>query len=100
LKGKSIKKNKIELIQQKAQKALYYNTFIQLIDNEKAIIENCKRIVECNDILVKLVTRNFYIEIWGQNLTINDYNSESIVVNGKITTIELSPKGKVDVNDI
>ena len=58
MKGKSIKKNKIELIQQKAQKALYYNTFIQLIDNEKAIIENCKRIVECNDILVKLLTRN------------------------------------------
>lgn len=100
MKHKSVKESKFEIIKQKTQKALYYNTFIQIIDNEKAIIENCMHIIECNDIMVKLLTNNFYVEIWGQSLTINDYNTENVVVNGKISSIELLPKGKVGRNDI
>lgn len=96
LKESSNKESKLNKFQQKARKALYINTNIQIIDNDKAIIENCKHIVECNDIMVKLLTNNMYVQIWGQSLTISDYNTENVIVKGKISSIELIPKGKAD----
>jgi hypothetical protein len=87
-------------IQKTTRKALFLNTYIQLIDNTKAIIENCKHIVECNDILVKLLTADFDIQIWGTNLTISDYNKEFVIVNGKISSIELLPRGRSRKNDL
>ncbi len=91
---------KLYQIEKKVRKALYYNTTIQIIDNDKAIVENCKHIIECNDIMVKLKTADYYIEIWGQNLTVNDFNTENVVVNGKIQKLEIIPKGKADRDDL
>lgn len=83
----------------KVRQALYYNTNIQIINNSKAIIENCKHIVECNDIMVKLLSADFQVIVWGYNLTISDYNTENIIVNGKISSVELIPRRKTDKND-
>lgn len=93
------KVDKLYTLKKKARKALFFNTYIQLIDNDKAIVENCKHIVECNDIMVKLITADFDIQIWGQFLTISDYNSEFVVVNGKISSIEILPRGRSGKND-
>lgn len=92
--------DRLGYIQKKARKKLYLNTYIQLIDNEKAIIENCRHIAECNDIMVKLITADFQIEIWGQSLTISDYNKENVIVNGRISSIELTPRRKADKDAI
>lgn len=94
------KKNRLLDIGKNARKALFLNTYIQLIDNCKAIVENCKHIVECNDILVKLLTSDYDIQIWGQGLTISDYNKEYVIVNGKISSVEIFPRGRADKNDI
>ena len=56
--------------------------------------------MECDDILVKLLTADFYIQIWGQLLTISDFNSEYVIVNGKVSSIEILPRGKGNRNDL
>ena len=91
---------KLYQLEKKVRKALYYNTTIQIIDNDKAIVENCKHIIGCNDIMVKLKTADYYIEIWGQDLTVNDFNTENVVINGKISKLEIIPKGKADRDDL
>jgi len=96
LKNKRLKESKIDKLKKKVRKAFYYNTNIQIIDNDKAIIENCKHIVECNDIMVKLLTADFYVQVWGQSLMISDFNTEYVIVYGKISSIELIPKGKAE----
>jgi sporulation protein YqfC len=93
-------KNRLYEIQKKARKKLYFNTYIQIIDNEKAIVENCRHIAECSDVLVKLVTADFQIEIWGQSLTISDYNKENVIVNGRISSIEFIPRKRADKNAV
>lgn len=94
------KENILNNIRRSARKTLFLNTYIQIIDNEKVIVENCKHIVECDDILVKLLTADFYIQIWGQLLTISDFNSEYVIVNGKVSSIEILPRGKGNRNDL
>lgn len=91
---------KVELVKQSARKAMFLNTFIQITDNKKAVIENCKHIVECSDIFVRVATADYEVDIWGTNLTISDYNAEFVVVNGKISSLEINPKGRKATNDI
>lgn len=71
---------------------LYLNTIIQISDNKEVIIENCKKIIEYNDIFLKVKTRNMTVQIWGQKLQINDYNTNGIIIKGIIESIELIDK--------
>ncbi len=89
MKFDTTKKDKIDEIKENARKLFYLNTFIQIVDNTKAIIENCKHIVECNDIMVKIQTADYEVTVWGNNLTINDYNSNYVVINGHISSVEI-----------
>lgn len=75
-----------------ARKALYYNTYIQMEDNNKVIVENCKHIIECNDIMVKLITYDYDITVWGTQLTVSGYNSQYIIINGKVSSVEIFPR--------
>lgn len=53
-------------------------------------IENCKRIMEINDIYLKIKTAdNIIVEIWGTDLRISDYTTNGIAVRGNISSLEL-----------
>lgn len=57
-------------------------------------IENCRRIMEYNDIYLKVRTTDGIItEIWGTGLKLSDYNTTGIAVRGRISSVELSGKG-------
>ena len=71
-----------------ARKKLYLNTNLLITDNNLIEIENCKKVLEYNDIYLKLLTSNMILEIWGSNLNISDYNTDGIIINGKISSIE------------
>ena len=77
---------------EKGQSMLYLNTIIQISDNKEVIIENCKKIIEYNDIFLKVKTRNMTVQVWGHNLQINDYNTGGIIIKGIIESIELINK--------
>ncbi len=70
------------------KKQLYLNTYMNITDNTRLEIENCKRIIEYNDIYIKLRTATVILQIWGQNLKISDYNTDGILVEGKFSSIE------------
>lgn len=67
---------------------LYMNTYMTLTDNTHMEIENCKKILEYNDVYIKIKTATVIISIWGQNLKISDYNTDGIIVNGIFSSIE------------
>lgn len=70
------------------KKRLYLNTYMNMTDNTRLELENCKRILEYNDVYVKLKTSTLTVGIWGENLRLYDYNSDGIVVEGKFSSIE------------
>ena len=67
---------------------LYMNTTINVTDNNHIEIENCKRIMEYNDVYIRLRTANNIVSVWGKNLSVSDYNTDGIIIDGKITSIE------------
>ena len=75
----------------------YLNTYMTLTDNTHMEIENCKRILEYNDVYIKLRTATLTVGIWGQDLRISDYNTDGIVINGNFSSVEFEKGGKNDV---
>ena len=77
---------------QKLKEDLCISSTVTVVDNRSVLIEDCKQIIECNEICAKVATTKYEIEIWGNNLTMNNYNLKSVEVLGTITTINLMPK--------
>ena len=65
------------------------NSHITVLDNTVAVIENCKQILECNEILAKIQTGKFEVEVWGSGLMLSNYCSEYIEIRGKISSINI-----------
>lgn len=97
--GESIKARYAAAVSKRVKRRLYLNTYINLTDNTHMEIENCKRILEYNDVFVKLQTSTLIVGIWGQDLRLSDYNTDGIVVEGKFTSVEFeeSERIKADV---
>lgn len=70
------------------KKRLYLNTYMNLTDNTHLEIENCKRIIEMNDVYVRLKTSTVTMQVWGEELRISDFNTAGVVIDGRITSIE------------
>ena len=70
------------------KKKLYLNTNINITDNTRVEIENCRRIIEYNDIYVMLSTSTVKVKIWGSDLKISDYNMDGVIIDGKISSLE------------
>ena len=56
----------------------YLDTYLYLHGNEQLKIENCRKILEYHDVLVRLQTF--------------DYNDSSMMVTGKISSLHLTEK--------
>lgn len=72
----------------------YLNTYMALTDNTHMEIENCKKILEYNDVLIKIRTATLTVSIWGSGLSISDYNTDGIVVNGCFSSVEFESCGQ------
>ena len=75
----------MELISRSSQVMICGDSYLE--------IENCRRILEYNDVYLKVKTYNgLMIEIWGSGLMLSDYNTLGIAVRGKISSVEFSGK--------
>ena len=72
------------------RKELYLNSSINIIDNTQIIIENCKNILECNDIIVRVLSAEFIIDVWGSDLTVTSFANRSVMVDGEISSVSLN----------
>lgn len=73
----------------RAKEIMCLNSHITILDNSVAVIENCKQIIECNEIMTKVMTRNFEIEVWGTDLSLSNFCSDCVEVRGKINSINI-----------
>lgn len=71
------------------RKALYANTMIHIADNDELEIESCKQIIEYNDIFIRVKTSTLFVEIWGTDLTVDDFGGGTITVKGCISSVTL-----------
>lgn len=67
----------------------FMDSQIQIIGNKEVLVDGCKKILEYDDVFVKVSTWNMIVNIWGSELTVNDFGSGEIFVCGKIQSIEL-----------
>lgn len=65
------------------------SSYISITDDRAAVIENCKQIIECSEIMAKVLTGSFEIEIWGSGLTMSNFCSDSVEIRGKISRSSL-----------
>ena len=75
-------------IHERAREMIYPETNIQITNNKIVEIENCKKIIEYNDIHICLRTYLYELHIWGENLSADDYGGGGIRVSGTIKSIE------------
>ncbi|MCR5022418.1 YabP/YqfC family sporulation protein [Ruminococcus sp.] len=75
-------------------------SYIQINDNTSALVENCRQICECTDVCVRILTSNFEVELWGNDLMLSSYSENSVKICGTIEQIRLiSQKTRRDNND-
>lgn len=67
---------------------------IHITGNNEVFLENCRRIEEYNEVFIKVRTKKLYIEVWGNDLRAFDFKTDSLVIKGKISRIELIEKGE------
>jgi len=70
------------------RKNLYLDTTVSINDNREVIVENCKKIIEYNDIFIKISTSTITLQIWGRELIIKNYENNGIIIVGNISSIE------------
>lgn len=87
-------KNKVNDIGDKlinsGRSAIYMNTIIHIKDNNTIELENCRCIMEYNDIFIKVKTANLIVQVWGKNLMAHDYNKDGITITGEILSVEFA----------
>lgn len=72
------------------KKSLQLNSQIVICDDSYVEIEHCTRIMEYNEIYLKVkISSSLIVEIWGSGLILSDYGDAGIAVRGKISSIEL-----------
>lgn len=75
------------------RRALQLETYLQLTGNREIYLENCRRILEYNDIRIIVQTAELVLEIWGSGLQADSRSPESLVIHGTIQSVTLAPKG-------
>lgn len=68
---------------------LSFGNSIQIYDNRKIVLSTCKKIIEYNDIYLRTDSGSVTVEIYGDNLSVDDYNTDGITVYGKIRSVTL-----------
>lgn len=83
----------------KARELMHLNSYVSLEDNNIATIDGCNKILECADVLVRVVTGKFEVEIWGNDLMLTIFSEGNAQIRGKIDEIklkQLSLSGYID----
>ncbi len=75
------------------RRILCMQTYLQLCGNRELYLENCRRILEYNDIRIVVQTSELMLEIWGKGLQADSRSPESLLIHGEIQSIVLTPKG-------
>ena len=73
---------------------LYLESNIHISGSSELIIDGCRRIEECNEVFMRLLSGSIYVDIHGYGLRAYDFRTGGLVVRGCIEKIEFEERGK------
>ncbi|MBP5361957.1 MAG: YabP/YqfC family sporulation protein [Ruminococcus sp.] len=65
---------------------------IHIESNRELVIENCRRIEECDEVFMQFVSGHLRVQVWGSDLRAFDHKTGGLVIRGKITRIEFAER--------
>ncbi|SDB46522.1 YabP family protein [Ruminococcaceae bacterium FB2012] len=71
-------------------------SYITITSDKSVMIEGCRQIIECSEILARIATRQFTVEIWGSGLTVDSFSNSSVRVSGRIGSLSLEKRRRSD----
>ena len=90
-KFKSAKKNKFNFIKDQDEilnSEIIKGAHTEIFSNKKVILEGCQSIVDYQSDYLKLKLKKGFLNIFGTNFLITDFDNEKIVIKGNIVSIE------------
>lgn len=67
-------------------------SYISITSDKSVVIEGCKSISECSDVLVIVGTTEFTVEVYGADMKLRNFNQDSVEINGRISSVNLVGK--------
>ena len=83
---------RFEKLLKTAEKLTYAEAYITVTGGREAVIENCMRVYECNEIMTRIRTTDGIVTIWGEGLITSSFREGTVRVSGKISSVELEEK--------
>ena len=88
-----------EWLSELAREKLYLNTGMHISGNSELIIDNCRRIEECNEVYMRLVSGGLTVDIRGNGLRAYDFSTGGLVIRGCIESIEFTERSRRHENE-
>lgn len=80
------------LIRKHAREATFSETTVTVTGSRLVTVENVTNVYECNEIMVRLKSKDGDIVIWGEDLRVSSFKEGIVRVSGVITSVELIKK--------
>ena len=77
----------------KIRRYSFTESYVTVSGINEVLLENVSDVYECNEIMVRVRAASNEIIVWGERLRIENYVNNSVVVRGKISSVELSGRG-------
>ncbi len=72
-------------------------SYITITSDSSVLIEGCRQIIECSDVLAKVASRQFTVEIIGSGLTVDSFSNSNVKVSGRISSLSLEKRRRCDI---
>ncbi len=82
-------KTVISKMEDKFSEKMFLDSYVSMFGTKEVLIENVRSVYECNEIMVRVKAGRNSITVWGENLKIISYNSNTVLIDGKISSVEL-----------
>lgn len=82
-----------DFLAKKFKRYSYTESYVTVSGVDEVLLENVSDVFECNEIMVRVKAASNEIIVWGERLKIENYVNNSVVVRGKISSVELNGRG-------
>ena len=65
---------------------------IHIESNRELVVENCRRIEECDEVFMQFISGHLRVQVWGSGLRAFDHRTGGLVIRGRISRVELAER--------
>ncbi len=84
-----------EWLSELGKEKLCLDTGIHISGNRELIIDSCRRIEECSEVYMRLVSGGLYVDIHGSGLRAYDFRTGGLVIRGCIKQMSFTERRTV-----